>query len=297
MLIRLALVLVSLLLIASCSTSSNNECTPPDGGTPDGGDPDGGTGELDDMTAAFLNYLEVARDITLELRASPSFEGDPVGMIDIMTGMMQANLRNNMSSSAGGFRGRPHWGPFDTPYIRLGVDNADTRYLSAHIDNSSGDNIYRVWGNRSNSVDFILLSNDSADPMGGAGTLEDEDMLNLDGDPLQPNEDFEVYLSTAELYDDSYMDNWLEIGTVDSLTVASRYTVCNYETERPADIFIERVGTEGIPLIADEYRVEEIMIKQIELGTAVVPTWERHPHALAGQALTAQAMVTACRSR
>jgi F420-dependent oxidoreductase-like protein len=28
----------------------------------------------------------------------------------------------------------------------------------------------------------------------------------------------------------------------------------------------------------------------IELGTAVVPTWERHPHALAGQALTAQAM-------
>lgn len=27
----------------------------------------------------------------------------------------------------------------------------------------------------------------------------------------------------------------------------------------------------------------------IELGTAVVPTWERHPHALAGQALTAQA--------
>jgi F420-dependent oxidoreductase-like protein len=28
----------------------------------------------------------------------------------------------------------------------------------------------------------------------------------------------------------------------------------------------------------------------IELGTAVVPTWERHPHALAAQALTAQAM-------
>ena len=28
----------------------------------------------------------------------------------------------------------------------------------------------------------------------------------------------------------------------------------------------------------------------IELGTAVVPTWERHPHALAGQALTAQAL-------
>ena len=27
----------------------------------------------------------------------------------------------------------------------------------------------------------------------------------------------------------------------------------------------------------------------IELGTAVVPTWERHPHALAAQALTAQA--------
>ena len=31
----------------------------------------------------------------------------------------------------------------------------------------------------------------------------------------------------------------------------------------------------------------------IELGTAVVPTWERHPHAFASQALTAQAMAGA----
>lgn len=275
---------LSLLLVMalSCTTTTNNNCPEPDGGIPDagpgGGEPDGGTPpELDDMTAAFLNYLEVTRDITLELRESSSFGPDPVGMIDIMTGMMIANLRNSMGSSAGGFRGRPRWGAFDNPNVRLGVDNPDTRYLAANIENTSDDNIYRVWGNRGNTVDWILLSLDSTNPMGGGGTIEDEDLVNLDGDPLQPNEDFEVCVSTAEQYDDTYMDNWLEIPSSEELAIHSRYTVCNYATQRPADIFIERMGTEGVAITAEEYRAPEVMIKQIEQGTAVMenqqPFW------------------------
>jgi len=275
---------LSLLLVMalSCTTTTNNNCPEPDGGIPDagpdGGEPDGGTPpELDDMTAAFLNYLEVTRAITLELRDSASFGSDPVGMIDIMTGMMIANLRNSMGSSAGGFRGRPRWGAFDNPNVRLGVDNPDTRYLAANIENTSGDNIYRVWGNRGNTVDWILLSLDSTNPMGGGGTIEDEDLVNLDGDPLQPNEDFEVCVSTAEQYDDTYMDNWLEIPSSEELAIHSRYTVCNYATQRPADIFIERMGTEGVAITAEEYRAPEVMIKQIEQGTAVMenqqPFW------------------------
>ena len=270
-----------LVTMTSCTTTSN-DCSEPDAGIPDagpdGGEPDGGIpGELDEMTAAFLNYLEVTREVTLELRESASFEGDPVGMIDIMTGMMQANLRTHMSSSAAGFRGRPRWGAFDDPNTRLGVDNPDTRYLSAHIPNVSGENIYRVWGNRGSSVDWILLSNDASNPMGGGATLEDEDMVNLDGNPLQLNEDYEVYLSTADLYDDSYMDNWLEVQTASALNISSRYTMCNYVTERPGDIFVERLGTEGVAITAEEYRVPEIMIEQIATGTAVMenqqPFW------------------------
>ena len=126
-------------------------------------------------------------------------------------------------------------------------------------------------------MDFILLSLDSTDPMGGGGTLEDEEMVNLQGDPLQANEDFEVYVSTAEQYDDSYMHNWLEIPSAAELAIHSRYTVCNYATQRPEDIFIERMGTEGVAITAEEYRSPDVMIKQIEQGTAVMqnqqPFW------------------------
>jgi F420-dependent oxidoreductase-like protein len=44
-------------------------------------------------------------------------------------------------------------------------------------------------------------------------------------------------------------------------------------------------GTDALTLLAVLGRVTE----RIELGTAVIPTWGRHPEVLAGQALTAQA--------
>ena len=43
------------------------------------------------------------------------------------------------------------------------------------------------------------------------------------------------------------------------------------------DVFCERVGTDGVAITADEYRNPALMIKQIELGTAVMenqqPFW------------------------
>lgn len=230
--------------------------------------------ELDD---AWFEYLTTIDDVTRLLKESSNYETDPTGLYDIQSGMIITNIMSQFGSAGSGLRGnRPRWSFFDTPDVRIGVDNPDTRYLSAVIPNPQGDQVYRVYGNRSNTCDQIVLTLDPANPMGGGDTLEDEVMFNLDGDPLGPNEDYEVFLSTAAVKDSSWL-NWLEIAASNDATVHHRYTVCNYHTERPGDVFVERVGTEGVPITAEEFRDPVALAEGIKRGTAVLanqqPFW------------------------
>jgi hypothetical protein len=160
----------------------------------------------------------------------------------------------------------PRWDHFDNPNVRIGIDNPDTKYLAVWIPNGDGEQVYRVYGNRSNSCDMIVLVNDPTSPTGGGQTIEDENMFNTSGGPLGPDEDYEVFLSTAELRDSAW-DNWLEIGVSDQLNISHRYTVCNYHTERPGSVHVERLGTEGVAITAEEFRNKETLIEGILRAT------------------------------
>ena len=238
----------------------------------------GSNADSKEMSKAWFEYIKAVDTVTKELQASASYVTDPTGMIDIQTGMMITNVLANMSSAASGPRGnRPRWGFFDTPETRIGIDNPDTRYLSAVIQDPNGDQVFRVEGNRSNTCDMITLINDGTNPQGGGDTLEDEDMLNTSGGVLGPDEDFDIYISTAAVRDPSWF-NWLQIpdGTT-SINVSQRYTVCNYHTERPGDISIERVGTEGVAITAQEFRNVGTLTEGINRATATLvnqqPFW------------------------
>ena len=205
------------------------------------------------LQQAWHEYLDAVREATTKLENSSAYQNDPLGAYDILVGLMIANLTADMSLAATGMRGRPRWGAFDTPNVRHGIDNPDTRYLSAWIPNTNGNAVYKISGNRSNSCDMLFMTRDSTDPKGGNALLEDEDMLNLQGKPLNHGEDYTVYLSTAEQRDEQW-HNWMELGASTLINVSSRYTVCNYDNELPGDVTIERLGTEGVALTAEEFR-------------------------------------------
>ncbi len=229
------------------------------------------------MSRAWFKYLKAVKRVTKDLQQSPSYQSDPTGLIDIQTGMISVNILSNMSSAGSGLRGmRPRWNAFDTPNVRLGIDNPDTRYLSVWIPNGDGQQIYRIRGNRSDSCDLIILTNDPTNPLGGGATLEDENMFDTAGGSLDLGEDYEVYLSTTELRDPAW-ENWMEIGASDELNISHRHTVCNYHTERPGPVSIERVAADGVAITAEEFRNTETLTRGIERATATMenqqPFW------------------------
>lgn len=67
-----------------------------------------------------------------------------------MRSTIMSNLEGSISAIAANWRKRPRWANFNTTNSRVGIDKPDTRYLSAHLTNASGDNISRIYGNRSN---------------------------------------------------------------------------------------------------------------------------------------------------
>jgi hypothetical protein len=233
--------------------------------------------DAQDLDAAWREYLATIDDVTDQLQQSPNYETDPTGLYDIQSGMIITNIMSQFGSAGSGIRGnRPRWSFFDTPDVRIGVDNPDTRYLAAATPNGDGQNVYKVYGNRSDTCDQIILTLDPSNPQGGGDTLEDEEMVNLAGNPLQLNEDYEVFLSTAAERDPNWL-NWLEIGASEVAAVHHRYTVCNYHTERPGNPAIERVGTEGVPITAEEFRDPVALAQGIRQATAVLanqqPFW------------------------
>jgi len=206
----------------------------------------GGNGLPDDvetMKEAFEAYIQSIETMTGLFVAADAFTLDPahsVGAYDLITAFIHSANRSHNSSSGTGRRGYPRFAGFDDPDTRIGVDNPDTQYMGTIVNNASGNEIFRVFGNRSNSVDFILTLFDTSTGTGGLGVLEDEDMV------IAPDGSYEVFFSSAALRDLSW-DNWVELPALDGIQIARRHSHCDWPVERPGEVHIERLGTAGVP--------------------------------------------------
>jgi len=199
--------------------------------------------DIDAMNKAFRDYLESIKDMQKSFLSAEAFgldDAHAVGAYDLITAFLHSANRNSLSSSGSGRRGYPRFAGFDDPDTRIGVDNPDTQYMGTIVINPDCEGIWRIWGNRTNTADFILTTFDTSAGAGGGPTLEDEDMvINADGS-------FEVYASCPALHDPAW-DNWLELIPAETLQIARRQSMCDWNTEAPGPIHIERVGTEGVP--------------------------------------------------
>jgi len=214
---------------------------------------------------AYKDFSNAFKDLEEQFRESDTYDIDEahqVGAYDLITAFLNNSGRTPLSTSGSGRRGYPRFAGFDDPDTRIGVDNPDTQYMGTVVDNSSGNEIYRVFGNRSNSVDFILTLFDTASGTGGLGTLEDEDMV------IAPDGSYEVFFSSAALRDNSW-DNWVELPSLEGIQIARRQSHCDWSTERPGEVHIERVGTAGVPSADPDANV---LLQQYADATQVVQT-------------------------
>jgi hypothetical protein len=227
--------------------------------------------EIVALDEAFKDYLKSVREMQKSFVMSSTFELDDahaVGAYDLITAFMHSGLRNSLTSSGSGERGRPRFAGFDDPDTRIGVDNPDTQYMGTVVNNADGQGIWRVWGNRTNTADLIITAFDTASGQGGGDTVEDEDM------DIAPDGSYEVYASTADLRDPAWGENWLELTAAPTLQIARRQSHCDWEVEAPGEVHIERMGTAGVPSGPLD---PAIMTRQIENGTALnevqAPFW------------------------
>ena len=58
-----------------------------------------------------------------------------------------------------------------------------------------------------------------------------------------------------------------------------------------ATYWVAQIGLIDALSVIGAHGARSATSSSMEIGTAVISTWERHPHTLAGQALTAQALV------
>jgi hypothetical protein len=273
---------------------------------------------VNDMQDAWQGYLATVDQVEQLWQNAPEYQNDPVGAYDLLAGFMTTNFTSHINSSGTSFRGRPRMGAFDDPGTRIGIDNPDTHYLAGSIPNGNGDQIYRIFGERSNSVDMIIQWFDSQSSTGGGATLEDHEIVydcdcngrkvghskshdsngggnghvcDSDGSFATESDDkcgltYEIFLSTEALRDPAWV-NWLEIPASDGLTIQRRHSMCDWTSEVPGAVHVERVGTAGVPIEDDVYANPEVMTRQIQAGTAVLanqgPFWGAFAQAIKAQ--------------
>jgi hypothetical protein len=217
------------------------------------------------LKEAYKLFIQTFQDLEKGFRKSDTYkidEAHQVGAYDLITAFLNNAGRQGISSSGTGRRGRPRFAGFDDPDTRIGIDNPDTQYMGTVVDNSSGDEIYRVYGNRTNTADFILTLFDTASGTGGLGTLEDEDML------IEPDGSYEVFFSSADERDLAW-DNWVELPAQGGIQIARRQSSCDWTQELPGEVHIERVGTAGVPTPDPS---ADVLLQQYADATQLVQT-------------------------
>ncbi len=231
-----------------------------------------GIGNLDPdifaMNKAFQAYMKSVHEMQKEFLSADTFgldDAHAVGAYDLISAFLNSTNRSQLTASGSGRRGYPRFAGFDDPDTRIGVDNPDTQYMGTVVSNPDCEGVWRIWGNRTNTVDFILTTFDTASGTGGGPTLEDEDMV------INPDGSFEVY---AACEDPGLGPNWLELFASEQIQIARRQSACNWAEEAPGEIHIERVGRRGVPSGPLD---PAIMTEQILDGKAILdvqgPFW------------------------
>jgi hypothetical protein len=198
--------------------------------------------DVDAMNKAFQDYMKSVKDMQNSFLGADTFSLDDahaVGAYDLISAFLNTTNRSQLTASGSGRRGFPRFAGFDDPDTRIGVDNPDTQYMAAIVSNPDCDGVWRIWGNRSNTADFILTTFDTASGAGGGPTLEDEVM------DINPDGTFEAYASCPEIRDPAWGDNFLELFPSEQIQIARRQSACDWENEAPGEIHIERVGSRG----------------------------------------------------
>ena len=218
------------------------------------------TPPTDDTTAllkAWADYYAAIDGLKNNFLASDSFKIDAAhraGAVQLMQSIIASNVNGAMGGGDGSY---PHIRLLLSPTIKIGVDNPDTLYRAATITNPDGGYVYRVWGRLGTASDFLLEQFHGPDPEGAISTFEDDDLVTDDEGR------FEIFLSAEPMG-----QNWMELAPTDRLlTLIIRDSFTNWETEHPATVEIERIGTDGemsAPLR------ERDLIGPIEQATAIL---------------------------
>ncbi len=210
-----------------------------------------------DLEKAWSQYFQAVKSVEKHFVKSKIYQLDSIhqtGAYELITMLMAGNMVFIMSD--------PEYTNFrhmENPTRRIGIDNPDNFYRIASVWNPDGKHVYRVWGNRGTTADFLMETFYGADPSGAIAVLEDEEMeIAADGS-------FEVYLSATR---EDYMKNWMALKQdpkIFSLIVRSNYA--EWEKEKHGDVYIEKMGSTGV---SHKGTSTSAMIKRIENSTQVM---------------------------
>lgn len=203
------------------------------------------------LEGAWAEFNRVTDEVEISLINSKAYSMDEYhksAAYDLLRMLVSSQLDGEISGGDGEF---PHFRAMLDPGLRFGIDNPDTYYRTANIANRDGKTVYRVWGNRGTTADFLFEQFDAAKVEGAMSVLDDNEMtFGSDGS-------FELYLSAQP------MDgNWMELKQSDVvISLIARNSFGDWNTEKAGNLHIERVGSAGT---VSEIPSEEQMIKRLD---------------------------------
>ena len=127
----------------------------------------------------------------------------------------------------------PEFGRMVDHRMKWGLDCPDCLYLYATV---RGDAIYRIFGNRgsANHIDIqVNYGHFASGDLSGFGTISSRNGLEIE---TQPDGSFELWLSAEKRE-----GNWIRLAPNAEFVLVRQY-FNDWENERPADLYIERVG-------------------------------------------------------
>jgi len=187
------------------------------------------------LQQAWSNYYTTIADVEQDFINSKIYKLDTIhqtGAYELLSMLIAGNQSFIMSDPE--FTNFRH---MENPNRRIGIDNPDNFYRTASVWNPDGKHIYKVWGNRGTTADFLLEIFYGADPEGAIAVLEDEEMV------IAQDGSFELHLSATR---EEYMKNWMKLEKnpkVFSLIVRSNHA--EWTKEKHGDVFIELIGRIG----------------------------------------------------
>ena len=213
-----------------------------------------------ELESSWDNYYQTIDLVKQDFINSKIYQLDDIhktGAYELLTMLISANMGFILCDPE-----YTHFRHMESPSIRIGIDNPDNFYRSASVWNPDGKHVYRIWGNRGTTADFLMETFYGADPNGAIAVLEDEEMI------LEENGGFEVFLSTER---EDYMKNWMKLdqeSRILSLIVRSNYA--EWEVEKHGDVYIELIGKTGTKkdgttvqgLITRINQVQQVMERQ-----------------------------------